>query len=114
LWLSDAGGQRNWIQVVCNGGTATVFSFLYMLEAGCREKPIDFRTSYYESTYALAVLGALACSCGDTLASELGSVWSKQAPRLVTSFRKVPRGNLFLTIFSKKSLFLNFSSKELI
>ncbi|OQV20293.1 putative Transmembrane protein 19 [Hypsibius exemplaris] len=86
------GGQRNWIQVICNGGAATGFATLYMLEAGCREKPIDFRMSYYESSYALAVLGALACCCGDTLASELGSVWSKGDPRLITSFRRVPRG----------------------
>ncbi|XP_055329322.1 transmembrane protein 19-like [Paramacrobiotus metropolitanus] len=86
------GGQRNWVQVFCNGGVATLFAFLYMLETGCREKAIDFSISYYETTYALAVLGALACSCGDTLASELGSVWSRREPRLITTFRKVPRG----------------------
>ena len=86
------GGQRNWIQVICNGGCATFCAILYMLEAGCREKAIDFQTSYYESGYALGVLGAVACCCGDTLASELGTVWSSDDPRLITTFRKVPRG----------------------
>jgi len=38
------------------------------------------------------VLGAIACSCGDTWASEVGSVWSKNDPVLLFSFRRVPRG----------------------
>ena len=41
--------------------------------------------------YALACLSALCCSCGDTWASEVGSVVGG-TPRLVTTWQKVPRG----------------------
>ena len=28
------GGQRNWLQVLCNGGMATELSLLYLLDVG--------------------------------------------------------------------------------
>lgn len=40
----------------------------------------------------MAVLGGLACSCGDTWSSELGTAFPSNTPRLITSFRKVPIG----------------------
>ncbi|XP_041367871.1 transmembrane protein 19-like [Gigantopelta aegis] len=86
------GGQRNWVQVVCNGGVAAQFAMLYILESGCVEKPIDFQTGYVSSWFAVAVLGSLSCCCGDTFSSEIGSVVGTGDPWLITSFRKVPRG----------------------
>jgi len=38
------------------------------------------------------VLGALSCSCGDTLASEVGSAVGTWSPRLITNLRPVPKG----------------------
>ncbi|NXT77137.1 TMM19 protein, partial [Zapornia atra] len=86
------GGQRNWVQVVCNGGVPTELAILYMIENGPGEIPIDFSKEYTASWMCLSLLGALACSAGDTWASEIGSVMSKSNPRLITTWEKVPVG----------------------
>ncbi|XP_064896601.1 transmembrane protein 19 isoform X4 [Columba livia] len=86
------GGQRNWVQVVSNGGVPTELALLYMIECGPGEIPIDFSKEYTASWMCLSLLGALACSAGDTWASEIGSVMSKSKPRLITTWKKVPVG----------------------
>ncbi|KAM9293333.1 LOW QUALITY PROTEIN: transmembrane protein 19 [Morus bassanus] len=86
------GGQRNWVQVFCNGGVPTELAVLYMIENGPGEIPIDFSEQYTASWMCLSLLGALACSAGDTWASEIGSVMSKSKPRLITTWEKVPVG----------------------
>ncbi|NXN69715.1 TMM19 protein, partial [Himantopus himantopus] len=86
------GGQRNWMQVFCNGGVPTELAVLYMIENGPGEIPIDFSKQYTASWMCLSLLGALACSAGDTWASEIGSVMSKSKPRLITTWEKVPVG----------------------
>lgn len=90
--LISAGGQRNWLQVFCNGGVPTELALLYMIEAGPGEIPVDFGKQYSASWMCLSLLGALACSTGDTWASEVGPVLSKSTPRLITSWRNVPPG----------------------
>lgn len=86
-------GQRNWTQVLCNGGVAAQMSLLYLMERGCGgEIPVNFTYDYSSSWFAMSVLGAIACACGDTWASEIGSVYSNSEPYLVFSFQKVPRG----------------------
>ncbi|XP_057710744.1 transmembrane protein 19 isoform X1 [Corythoichthys intestinalis] len=86
------GGQRNWVQVFCNGGIPTQLALLYMIEAGPGEIPIDFGRQYTASWMCLSLLGALACSAGDTWASEVGPVLSPSRPRLITTWREVPEG----------------------
>lgn len=86
------GGQRNWIQVFCNGGVPTEIALLYMIESGPGEIAIDFSKQYTASWMCLALLGALACCTGDTWASEIGSVFSDTKPRLITTWEKVPVG----------------------
>lgn len=90
--LMSAGGQRNWLQVFCNGGVPTELALLYMIESGPGEIPVDFGKQYSASWMCLSLLGALACSTGDTWASEVGPVLSKSKPRLITSWRYVPAG----------------------
>lgn len=86
-------GQRNWTQVVCNGGVAGQMALLYLMERGTGgEIAVNFTYDYSSSWFAMAVLGAIACSCGDTWASEFGSVYSDADPYLVFSFQRVPRG----------------------
>ncbi|KAK3544388.1 hypothetical protein QTP86_010135 [Hemibagrus guttatus] len=70
------GGQRNWIQVFCNGGVPTELALLYMIEVGPGEMAVDFSMQYSASWMCLSLLGALACSTGDTWASEVGPVLS--------------------------------------
>merc|ERR1711928_278366 len=86
------GGQRNWLQVLCNGGMAFELSLLYLLDIGSSDLPVDFRHQYRASWLGMAVLGAISCCNGDTWASELGSVLAKGDPFLITTFQKVPRG----------------------
>ncbi|XP_077121400.1 transmembrane protein 19 isoform X1 [Ranitomeya variabilis] len=86
------GGQRNWVQVFCNGGVPAELALLYMVENGPGEMPIDFSKEYTASWMCLSLLGALACSAGDTWASEIAPVLSKSSPRLITTWEKVPVG----------------------
>ncbi len=76
-------------------------SLLYLHSVGMGEKPLllipnhqhprDFDHLLTSTVYSLACLSALACSCGDTWASEIGSVLGG-TPRLITTWRPVPRG----------------------
>lgn len=86
------GGQRNWVQVFCNGGVPTELALLYMIEVGPGEIPIDFGKQYSASWMCLSLLGALACCTGDTWASEVGPVLSQSQPRLITTWKEVPAG----------------------
>lgn len=93
------GGQRNWVQVLCNGGVASELALLFLIERGSgAEIPIHFALDYNPSWFAVAVLGSLACCNGDTWASELGSVLSKGDPFLITTFKRVPRGTIKLSL----------------
>ena len=51
------GGQRNWIQVLCNGGMASQLALLYLLDVGCGERPIDFVKDYRSSWLSMGILG---------------------------------------------------------
>uniref|UniRef100_A0A1B6MIJ3 Transmembrane protein 19 n=1 Tax=Graphocephala atropunctata TaxID=36148 RepID=A0A1B6MIJ3_9HEMI len=86
------GGQRNWVQVLCNSGMALQLALLYILDSGCGERTIDFYNDYRASWLSLGILGVFACCNGDTWASELGTVVGNSSPFLVTTGRRVPRG----------------------
>lgn len=51
------GGQRNWIQVLCNGGMATQLALLYLLDVGSGERPIDFDKEYRSSWLSIGIIG---------------------------------------------------------
>ena len=51
------GGQRNWIQVLCNGGMASQLAILYLLDVGCGDRPIDFDKDYRSSWLSIGILG---------------------------------------------------------
>lgn len=90
--FKEGEGQRNWTQVLCNGGMATQLALLYLLDCGSGERPINFADHYRSSWLGIGVLSAFACCNGDTWASELGSVLSKSDPFLITTGKRVPRG----------------------
>merc|ERR1712037_256882 len=87
------GGQRNWIQVLCNGGVGLEIFLLFIMKVGvAMDTPMDF-SRFDSATYlGCAYLGAMACCNGDTWSSELGSVLSKSDPYLILTGKKVPRG----------------------
>lgn len=85
--------------MVANGGVATDIAVIFLIEVGCGEFTIDFTKHFTPSWLSLSVMGALACSCGDTYSSELGPVLGNSEPRLITSLgTKVPRGYYLLVI----------------
>lgn len=51
------GGQRNWIQVLCNGGMVTQLALLYLLDVGSGERPIDFDKEYRSSWLSIGIIG---------------------------------------------------------
>lgn len=54
--VNCTGGQRNWLQVICNGGVAAYFGAIYYLETGSGEYPIDFQRNYRRSWISLAII----------------------------------------------------------
>jgi len=86
------GGQRNAIQVFCNGGIAAVISILYIFEVGSSERPIDFANDFTASVLTTSLLGTLSCCNGDTWSSELGVGYGSNMPLLITTFQRVPVG----------------------
>lgn len=86
------GGQRNAMQVFCNGGIAVIISLLYMSEVGCSERPVDFSKDYTAAVLITSLIGSFACCNGDTWSSEVGTAIGSDSPRLITNFRKVPIG----------------------
>ena len=91
--ICSIGGQRNWVQVLCNGGIGSLCALLYLYHSGIGENPIHLKGSEMDAAtiYSLGYLSSISCSCGDTWASEVGSAIGG-APRLVTTLRSVPRG----------------------
>lgn len=106
--FKDGEGQRNWIQVFCNCGVATLLAVLYLIDCGSGEKPINFTSFYRSSWLGLGVMsrffallhrfvnicsaGSFASCNGDTWASELGTVFGSSDPFLITNLRRVPKG----------------------
>lgn len=75
--IHEKGSQRDYIQVLANGGLALLFSFLYFIF----QLPI----------YMVAFATALAAATADTWASEIG-VLSKKMPLSIVSFKTIDRG----------------------
>lgn len=43
------GGQRNWLQVLCNGGVGAFLALCHLVECGVGERAIDFGNDYVVS-----------------------------------------------------------------
>lgn len=43
------GGQRNWVQVLCNGGVGAFLALCHLVECGVGERAINFEKNYVVS-----------------------------------------------------------------
>ena len=71
------GGTRDWLQVLANGGAASLFSLLYSIQPN--------------QSLLLGFIVSLASANSDTWASEIGSL-SKKNPIYIRTFKRVERG----------------------
>lgn len=96
---SGGEGPRNWMQVVANGGVASVLILLHTYL--CMSTPyISLRTGLWPKWYApelqsllpIGIIAHYGAVAADTFGSELG-ILAKSTPVLVTApWKKVPRG----------------------
>ncbi|RUS14834.1 integral membrane protein DUF92-domain-containing protein, partial [Jimgerdemannia flammicorona] len=84
------GGQRDIIQVLCNGLTAAVVLVVYRVWFGNGELAC-FEDERWARALVWAYVGHYASCNGDTWSSELG-ILNTQPPYLITTFRQVPPG----------------------
>ena len=91
--IINVGTARDWIQVLCNGLAACTASLclLYISRGGGGGLVLGPLIIDSPTILRLAGLGAISCCCGDTWASEIGSVLGLR-PILITNLRPVPRG----------------------
>lgn len=85
------GGQRNWIQVLSNGGIASVLAIAFWALTTSQDTCLDSKESYIITALVGGLIGHYSCCNGDTWSSELG-VLSDEQPRLITNFKPVRRG----------------------
>ncbi|KAJ1645298.1 hypothetical protein J3B02_001059 [Coemansia erecta] len=84
--------QRDWKQVLCNGGLGSAISLLYQYNFdGCRPEDMTSEQRRLMVLLTWAYVAFYACCAADTWASELGTL-SCNWPILITTLSPVPPG----------------------
>ncbi|KAJ2340328.1 hypothetical protein GGF43_006440 [Coemansia sp. RSA 2618] len=84
--------QRDWRQVLCNGGIGSAISLVYQYNFdGRRPEDLSIGERRLMTLLIWAYIGFYSCCAADTWASEIGSL-SSDWPVLITTWRVVPPG----------------------
>ena len=75
--MHEHGCERNWVQVVCNGGVGLVAAILCSVTE--------------QGAFAIAAIVSFAATNADTWGSEIG-ILSRRAPRSILTGRELPAG----------------------
>lgn len=74
------------IQVLFNGGIATLLVLAAWVVIGSQDKCLDSKESHIITSLIGGIIGQYCCCNGDTWSSELG-ILSNEEPRLITTFK---------------------------
>ncbi|KAI8322035.1 hypothetical protein GQ54DRAFT_165080 [Martensiomyces pterosporus] len=84
--------ERDWKQVLCNGGVGSFISLVYQYHFdGRRPEELSVEERKFMTLLIWGYIGFYACCAADTWASELGTL-SSNWPILITSMKPVPPG----------------------
>jgi hypothetical protein len=74
------GGQRNWVQVLCNGGPQALCCLAYLCYFGITEAGIDFKERPLQATLIFAIMGSVLFVCTTSICFFCFSNYSEVTP----------------------------------
>ena len=82
---AEKGSERDFLQVIANGGVATLFATVILLNFGISKVPIT-------DLYVILAATSIAASAADTWATEVGTTSNTDPMWILQPWKRVPKG----------------------